>query len=293
MRARAPGGVVSRFAPSPTGPLHLGHALSALTAEGVARAAGGTFLLRIEDTDSGRSRPEHEAALLADLAWLGVRWDAPPRRQSDHRADYLAAADSLAARGLAYPCSCTRRQVAEAGARPGLDGLVYPGTCRGRPITDRRPGDALRLDLASALRGAPPLAFAEVGPLHPGRHAVDPMSLLARAGDPVLIRKESGDPAYHLAVTHDDAVQGVTHVVRGDDLWSATPLHVLLQWLCGHPTPTYHHHDLIRDEDGRRLAKIDGARALRTYRDAGLSAAEVRALVGWDSSTSAPSRTAV
>lgn len=284
---------VSRFAPSPTGPLHLGHALSALTAERVAREAGGTFLLRIEDTDSTRARPEHEAAILADLAWLGIRWDARPRRQSDHRAEYLAAADALAARGLLYPCSCTRRQIAEAGARPGTDGLVYPGTCRGRSMADRRPGDALRLSLAAALEHAPPLAFEEVGPLHPGRHAVDNVALIRDIGDPVLIRKHTGDPAYHLAVVHDDALQGVTHVVRGDDLWSATPLHVLLQWLSGHPTPTYHHHDLIRDRAGRRLAKIDGDRALGAYRAAGLSPADVRALVGWDGSTSAPSRTAV
>ena len=287
------GAVVSRFAPSPTGPLHLGHALSALTAEQVARAAGGTFLLRIEDTDSTRVRPEHEDAILADLAWLGVRWDAPPRRQSDHRADYLDAAAALAGRGLLYPCSCTRRQIAEAGAAPGTDGLVYPGTCRGRPMADRRPGDALRLDLAASLADAPALAFEEAGPLHPGRHAVDPGALIRGTGDPVLTRKDTGDPAYHLAVTHDDALQGVTHVVRGDDLWTATPLHVLLQWLRGHPTPIYHHHDLVRDEDGRRLAKIDGARALGAYREAGLSQTDVMALIGWESSTSAPSRTAV
>lgn len=285
--------VVSRFAPSPTGRLHLGHALSALTAERVAREAGGTFLLRIEDVDSTRSRPEHEAAILEDLAWLGVAWDAPPRRQSDHRAAYLAAADALAARGLLYPCSCTRRDVARAGAHPGIDGLVYPGTCRGRAMSDRRPGDALRLDLAAALHGAPPLAFEEVGPLHSGIHRVDPDALIGGTGDPVLVRKETGDPAYHLAVTQDDAVQGITHVVRGDDLWSATPLHVLLQWLGGLPTPLYHHHDLVRDADGRRLAKIDGARALRAYRDAGTLPSEVKAFIGWSSSTSAPPRTPV
>ena len=160
-------------------------------------------------------------------------------------------------------------------------------------MSDRRPGDALRLDLGAALRGAPPLAFEETGPLHPGRHRVDPATLLAQIGDPVLVRKETGDPAYHLAVTHDDADQGVTHVVRGDDLWSATPLHVLLQHLRGLPTPVYHHHALVRDAAGRRLAKIDGDRALGAYRAAGLSPAEVMSLAGWDSSTSAPSRTAV
>lgn len=285
--------IVSRFAPSPTGPLHLGHALSALTAERAAREAGGTFLLRIEDTDSERSRPEHEAAILEDLSWLGLRWDAPPRRQSEHRADYLAVAAGLAAAGLLYPCSCTRRQVLDAGARPGTDGLVYPGTCRGRPMASRSPGDALRLDLARALRDAPPLSFHEAGPLHPGRHAVDPGALMTGTGDPVLVRIGTGDPAYHLAVTHDDAAQGVTHVVRGVDLWTATPLHVLLQWLRGLPAPVYHHHDLIRDAAGRRLAKIDGARALRTYREGGRSPDDVRELIGWDVSTSAPPRTAV
>lgn len=281
----------TRFAPSPTGPLHLGHALSALTVRAVADAHRGEALLRIEDTDGTRCRPAHEAAIHDDLAWLGLTWDGPVRRQSEHRAAHLAAVDALGP--LAYPCSCTRRQVADAGARPGLDGLVYPGTCRGRPIADRRPGDAVRLDVAAALRDVPPLLFDEVGPLHPGAHEADPETLIARIGDPVLLRRETGDPAYHLAVVVDDAAQGITHVVRGDDLWHATGVHRLLQHALGLPTPIYHHHDLIRDEGGRRLAKIDGARALSTYRAAGASLEEVRSLVGWDSSTSAPSRTAV
>ena len=285
--------VRSRFAPSPTGPLHLGHALSALTAERIARDRAGAFLLRIEDTDSTRCRPEFEAAILDDLEWLGVRWEGPVRRQSDHREAYLRAARTLAARGMLYPCSCTRRRIAEAGARPGPEGMVYPGTCRSRPMDDRRPGDALRLDLAKALAGAPPLIFAEEGPLHAGEHRVDGADLIDGIGDPVLIRKDTGDPAYHLAVVHDDAVQGITHVVRGDDLWAATPLHRLLQHIMGLPVPVWHHHGLIRDADGKRLAKIDGARALSAYRAAGMTPQDVKSLIGWSSSRGAPSATEV
>lgn len=281
----------SRFAPSPTGPLHLGHALSALTAERVARERGGHFLLRIEDTDSTRCRPEHVAGILDDLRWLGLRWDGDVRRQSDHRAEYLAVADRLAARGLLYPCSCTRRQIVEAGAAPGHEGLVYPGTCRGRPISDRRPGDALRLDLAAATRAMPELRFTEEGPLHPGRHRVDPDELIERTGDPVLVRKDTGDPAYHLAVVHDDAVQRITHVVRGEDLWNATPLHRVLQHVLGLPVPVWHHHDLIRDGDGRRLAKVDGSRAIGSYRAAGLTPQGVLELIGWSNSRADPSPT--
>ena len=160
-------------------------------------------------------------------------------------------------------------------------------------MADRREGDALRLDLARALEAAPALAFEETGPLHVGIHDVDPDALLRDLGDPVLVRKGTGDPAYHLAVIHDDALQGITHVVRGDDLWFATPLHRLLQHVMGLPVPVWHHHRLIRDEAGRRLAKIDGARAIAAYREAGASPSDVRALIGWDSSTSAPSRTPV
>ena len=285
--------VRSRFAPSPTGPLHLGHALSALTAERVARDGGGSFLLRIEDLDGTRCRPEHEQGIYDDLHWLGVEWDGDVRRQSDHRDEYLRAADGLAARGLLYPCSCTRRQIADAGARPGPEGVVYPGTCLGRPMSDRQPGDALRLDLARSLDAAPTLEFIEEGPLHRGRHLVDRVDLVEEIGDPVLIRRETGDPAYHLAVVHDDALQGITHVVRGDDLWRATPLHRLLQHLLGLEVPVWHHHDLIRDETGKRLAKVDGARALAAYRAAGLSPQDVLSLIGWSSSTGAPSVTAV
>ncbi|EAR50402.1 glutamyl-/ glutaminyl-tRNA synthetase [Oceanicola granulosus HTCC2516] len=280
--------MITRFAPSPTGPLHLGHAFSALTGQARAQAAGGSFLLRIEDLDRARSRPEWEAQIFDDLHWLGCRWPTPVRRQSDHLADYEAALERLAARGLLYPCSCTRGDIRAALSAPqegvpvGPDGIVYPGTCRGRPMTSRRPGDALRLDMARAAELVARLAFTETGPGHAGRHEVRTAELVESAGDIVLGRRDTGSVAYHLAVVHDDALQGVSEVVRGADLFEATPLQVLLQALLGLPTPTYHHHDLIRDAQGRRLAKRDDARAIATYRAEGMSPAEVRRMFGFD-----------
>jgi glutamyl-Q tRNA(Asp) synthetase len=274
--------VRTRFAPSPTGLLHLGHAYSALTVWRVAAEADGTALLRIEDTDSTRCRPEYEAAIYDDLHWLGLDWPEPVRRQSGHRADYNAVLATLGDRGLLYPCSCSRRDIAEAGAVVGWDGMVYPGTCRHRNMADARPGDAFRLDLDRALEAAGPLSeFVETGPLHPGAWRPDPDELMANVGDPVLQRKETGDPAYHLACPHDDAEQEITHVVRGADLWNATFLHVTLQTLMGWPVPVYHHHDLVRDEHGTRLAKIAHSRAINAFRDDGLSPAELRTLVGF------------
>tara|TARA_R100000322_G_scaffold28564_6_gene18374 strand:- start:548 stop:1372 length:825 start_codon:yes stop_codon:yes gene_type:complete len=274
--------VRTRFAPSPTGYLHLGHAYSALTVGQIAAEFCGSALLRIEDTDSTRCRPEYDAAIFEDLRWLGLDWPEPVWRQSDHSSDYDATLTTLAARGLLYPCSCSRRDVAEAGATPGWDGLVYPGTCRSRPMKDARPGDALRLNLARALEATGPLpAFTETGPQHAGTHQPDPEALLAKIGDPVLRRKGTGDPAYHLACPQDDAAQGITHVVRGADLWHATFLHVVLQTLMGWPVPTYHHHDLIRDESGTRLAKIAHSRAIRAFRDDGMSPADIRRMVGF------------
>jgi glutamyl-Q tRNA(Asp) synthetase len=275
----------TRFAPSPTGPLHLGHAFSALTAHDLARAAGGRFLLRIDDIDQSRARPEWEAAILEDLAWLGLDWDAPPWRQTDHLPDYRAALDRLAARGLTYPCSCRRRDIEAAASAPqegvpthGPDGRIYPGTCRGRPMSDLRNGDAIRLDLARAL---PVLdtAFRETGPAHAGRHAVRTADLLARVGDPVLARPNLG-ASYHLSVVIDDAAQAITHVIRGEDLFEASALHTALHTLLGTPVPVFHHHRLIRDETGKRLAKRDDARAIRTYRSEGATPADIRRLVG-------------
>lgn len=278
----------TRFAPSPTGPLHLGHAFAAILAHDMARAAGGSFLLRIEDIDRTRSRPEWETGIIADLAWLGLAWEPPVMRQSDRLPAYRAALQALWDRGLLYPCSCTRRDIAEAalapqeGARTGPDGPVYPGTCRGRPRTGPLPEGALRLDLAMALATLPPPGFVEIGAGphgETGRIAPDPATLPGRIGDVVLARRDFGT-SYHLSVVVDDAAQGITHVTRGEDLFEATVVHVVLQGLLGLPTPVYRHHRLIRDATGRRLAKRDDARALSRYRAEGASPADIRRMVG-------------
>ncbi|MCK8783053.1 tRNA glutamyl-Q(34) synthetase GluQRS [Roseomonas sp. NAR14] len=276
---------VTRFAPSPTGLLHLGHAHSALSGWRAAREAGGRFLLRLEDIDPGRCRPEFAEAILDDLHWLGLDWDGPVRRQSAHLGEYRDALAALERRGLLYPCFCTRaaiaREVAASAHAPhGPDGPLYPGTCR-RLDPDARAArlargepHALRLDMARALAAVPgPLSFDEAGV---GRQACDP----ARFGDAVLARKDA-PASYHLCVTHDDALQGVTLVTRGEDLRPATDLHRLLQALQGWPEPAYAHHRLLADSSGRRLAKRHGAPALRALREAGRSPAEVRALAGW------------
>lgn len=281
--------MITRFAPSPTGPLHLGHAYSAMLAQDMARAAGGTFLLRIEDLDAARCRPEWEAAIFDDLRWLGLDWPRPVMRQSARAPAYAAALTALAKRGLVYPCSCTRGDIRAAlsapqeGAPPlGPDGPVYPGTCRGRPMSDQRPGDALRLDMGRAVAMVDPkvLTHDETGTQEPGRRLVAPDQLAAGVGDIVLGRRDTGAASYHLAVVVDDAAQGVTHVVRGEDLAEATAIHVLLQALLDLPTPVYHHHRLIRDAAGKRLAKRDDARAIALFRAEGLSPADLRRLVG-------------
>lgn len=275
----------TRFAPSPTGLLHLGHAFSALTAFG--RAAGGEMLLRIEDIDTARCRPAFEAAIYEDLAWLGVRWPRPVMRQSERRGAYEAALARLGAQGLIYPCGCTRGDIRAALSAPqagapvdGPDGPVYPGTCRGRGMVGARAGDAIRLNMARAVAALPALpVFTETGPAHAGRHALSAAHLLARIGDVVLARRDIGT-SYHLAVVVDDAAQGITEVVRGEDLFEATFLHVLLQTVLGLGVPGYHHHRLITDEAGKRLAKRDDARAIAAYRAAGASPQELRAMVG-------------
>ena len=264
---------VTRFAPSPTGFLHLGHAFSALT----AWDRPGRCLLRIEDIDRPRCRPEFAAAIEEDLHWLGLRWPRPVWRQSDRMAHYAAALERLIALGVCYPCRCTRAEIRAALAAPqeGAAAEVYPGTCRGRAMAEAGPGDAIRLDTGRALALAGGLWFTEAGPLHPGRHAADPRAL----GDVVLARRDIGT-SYHIAVVVDDAAQGVTEVVRGVDLFEATALHRLLQALLGLPVPGYFHHDLVRDAQGRRLAKRDDARAIRRFRDDGATPAEVAAMVG-------------
>jgi glutamyl-Q tRNA(Asp) synthetase len=292
------GGFVTRFAPSPTGPLHLGHAYSALLAHDMARANGGRSLLRIEDIDRARSRPDWERQLIDDLHWLGIRWDEVPVRQSDRLPAYQAALDALWQRGLLYPCTCTRRDIETAlsapqeGAEPpsGPDGLIYPGTCRDRmarnPATHARPHDTvLRLDMARAIAADMqhgPLSYRETG-LGPagatGLIEIPPEDMLAGVGDFVIARRDMGT-SYHLSVVLDDAAQGVTHVIRGADLTEATRIHVLLQRLMRLPMPVYHHHRLIRDDHGKRLAKRDDARALAKYRAEGATPDDIRRMVG-------------
>lgn len=274
----------TRFAPSPTGPLHIGHAFSAILAHDMARRAGGQFLLRMEDTDLERSRPEWDRLIQEDLRWLGLSWDAPIHRQSEHIESYNARLDVLNARGLLYPCSCTRTDIRAALAAPqeGVAHQVYPGTCRGRPMSDRQPGDALRLDLSRALDalGTAELRFAETGQTHAGLQCVDRETALRTIGDIVLCRKGDGIVAYFLASAFDDADQAISHVIRGEDLFDFTPVQVILQHLFGLPTPTYHHHRLIRDDTGKRLAKRDDARAIRTYREDGATPEDIRRMVG-------------
>jgi glutamyl-Q tRNA(Asp) synthetase len=276
--------IVTRFAPSPTGFLHVGHAASALAGRLAAKRANGRFLLRIEDIDAARCRPAFEAAIYEDLAWLGLSWECPVRRQSEHMADYAAALGRLRSLGILYPCFCTRQDIAveiaaAAGAPHGPDGPLYPGTCRGLPPEeraarmDRGLPYALRLDAAAAARLTGPLTWEEDGR---GTVAVDPTRLV----DAVLARKDIA-ASYHLAVTVDDALQDVTLVTRGEDLFHATHLHRLLQALLGLAAPDYAHHILLTNADGRRLAKRDGALALRALRLAGRTPAEVRAMAGF------------
>ena len=283
---------VTRFAPSPTGPLHLGHAYSAMLAHDLARAAHGTFLLRMEDIDRSRARPEWDARIADDLHWLGLSGPEPVMRQSERLEHYRAALSRLWERRLLFPCLCARRDILAAASAPhegeppmGPDGIVYPGTCRGRDRGGPLPaGAVLRLDMAAALAaiGDAPLAFDETGSGPDGEHgriAIDRDRLRAEVGDVVLARREMGT-SYHLSVVLDDAAQGITDVVRGQDLFAATAVHVVLQRLLGLGTPVYHHHGLIRDEAGRRLAKRDDARAIRLYREAGATPEDIRRIVG-------------
>lgn len=250
---------VTRFAPSPNGRLHLGHALSAIVAHDLARASGGRFLLRIEDIDGPRSRPELADEFRRDLEWLGLEWEEVPA-QSTRLASYAAAAEALKARGLFYPCTCTRKEIEEAGAVPGLEGLIYPGICKLRAPDPTRPA-AWRLDAERAL--------AEVGPLTWDDALAGPQVLdLAGLGDVVLVRKDL-PASYHLAVTLDDAADGVTLVTRGADLFAASHIHRTLQALLGLAVPRWHHHPLLTDGTGEKLAKRRGSPALAERREAG------------------------
>ena len=274
--------IVTRFAPSPTGYIHLGHAYSAIFAWRLARQQNGKFLLRIEDIDSERCRPEFEEAIFEDLHWLGLDWDGQPRRQSDNMGDYKRALDKLSALDLLYPCYCTRKEIlAEIsnadGAPHSVDGLVYPGTCKVMTREEREARMAnglpyaLRLDMekASALTGPVVWADREEGE----------QTLSFAAGDIVIARKDI-PTSYHLAVTLDDHRQRITLVTRGKDLFQATHIHRLLQNLLGLNTPEWHHHKLITNEEGSRLSKRGRALTVRALRRAGESPDSVRAMVG-------------
>jgi glutamyl-Q tRNA(Asp) synthetase len=267
---------VTRFAPSPSGHLHLGHAHAAL----FASALGDRFLLRIEDIDRTRCKPEFERAILEDLAWLGLAWDAPVRRQSDHFDDYADALAKIDGMDLIYPCFCTRSDIANAEDAPhGPDGPIYPGTCRDLSLGERAQriavgkSYALRLDVAKAIHMTGPLAWHD-------RDLGVMQATPQEFGDVVLARKDT-PTSYHLAVTVDDDVQGITLVTRGEDLRAATHVHRLLQALLGLHTPDYRFHKLLTDASGRRLAKRDRAATLRSLRAEGLSPEEVRRRAGF------------
>ncbi len=258
--------VVSRFAPSPTGRLHMGHGFSAILAHDFARARGGQFLLRIEDIDGTRSRPEHVATIVEDLRWLGLTWDGAVMFQSARRDIYAAALERLREMGLLYRCYCTRSEIAEALSAPHGTVAVYPGTCRDAP--ERDAPHCWRLDMAAAVARCGALSWTD--------HGRGVANAALAQGDVVLARKDA-PASYHLAVTVDDAAQGVTDVVRGRDLFEATHVHRLLQALLGLPVPRWWHHDLLVGADGQRLAKRHGAPTLAALRAAGVDGAGVAA----------------
>jgi len=272
--------ITERFAPSPTGLLHLGHAYSALLAYRSARLAGGRFVLRIEDIDFNRSKSFFETQIYDDLKWLGIDWDGPVLRQSERQNAYDSAIQKLWQDNYLYACACTRKDIAitaapQEGGAPlvGPDGIIYPGTCRNKIRSSHIPDLALRLDTYhienkifsfESIEGAI-ISFSK-------------KDMIKNIGDVVLARKDIGI-SYHLAVVLDDAAQGVTHVTRGEDLFEATKIHVVLQNILGLPTPIYHHHKLIRDETGKRLAKRDDARSIKSYRESGLTVDQVLKLM--------------
>lgn len=274
----------TRFAPSPTGPLHLGHAYSAIVAHDMARAVGGQFLLRMEDTDLQRSKPEWDAQIIDDLTWLGLTWDGPVLRQSQQLRSYDVELKKLDDLGLLYPCSCSRADIRAALAAPqeGVAHELYPGTCKHREMTSRQPGDALRLHLNRALdlfQGPLP-QFVETGTTFAGTHKITRDQAFSQIGDVVLSRKGEDIIAYFLASAIDDFRQGISHVVRGEDLFDFTQIQVILLSLLRMEIPIYHHHGLIRDENGKRLAKRDDARAILKYREDGATPQDVRTMVG-------------
>jgi len=278
--------IVTRFAPSPTGYLHMGHAYSAMLAWKQAMDSDGHFILRMEDIDQSRCLPEFEDGIREDLSWLGLSWDVPVRRQSDHFDDYAAILERLYSRELLYPCFCTRKEIMAEVARSksaphGPDGPAYPGTCKHMSASDRdnhftaEKPYALRLNMEKALAGVnlSNLTFLE---RDKGHIQCDPSAF----GDVVLARKDT-PTSYHLAVTLDDALQGINLVVRGQDLFEATHIHRLLQHLLDLPTPEYLHHGLVSDMKGRRLSKRDKDATIRSLRENGYSLEEVKKLSGF------------
>ena len=269
---------IFRFAPSPNGRLHLGHAYSAWLNEQAAMATGGRFLLRLEDIDATRCTEALVQHCINDLSWLGLAWEQPVRVQSEHLGDYHAALADLRARGLLYPCFCSRSEIESSSTARDPDGApLYPGTCKGLTAPDLARPHSWRLDMAAALAAAPGqhhyTRFALPG-MKEDRITADP----ARWGDAVLGRKDIG-VSYHIAVVVDDALQGVTHIIRGQDLEAATDLHVLLQALLGLPTPRYHHHALLRAPEGDKLSKSKGSETLDDLRASGATPASIRALL--------------
>jgi glutamyl-Q tRNA(Asp) synthetase len=276
------GSTITRFAPSPTGLLHIGHAASAWFAWNRAQETGGTFLLRIEDIDTARCRPEFETAIYEDLKWLGLDWPLPVRRQSDHFGEYQSCLNKLDEAGLLYPCFCTRKQIEDEIARSpsaphGPEGALYPGTCRTFSKAEREDKigsgipHALRLDVAKATSMTGPLRWRD---LEKGWQDAKPETL----GDVVLARKDT-PVSYHLCVTHDDALQGVTLVTRGEDLFPATHIHRLLQALLGYETPEYCHHPLLRDASGQRFAKRNKSVTLRSLKERDFSPEELSLMI--------------
>jgi glutamyl-Q tRNA(Asp) synthetase len=266
--------IVTRFAPSPTGRLHIGHGWSALMAHDLARGAGGVFRLRIEDIDGARSREEHVAGIVEDLTWLGIAWDGEVVRQSERLGHYADALERLKAMGLVYPCFCTRADIAGSASAPhGPEGPVYPGTCRALTEGERaarivQEPHAWRIDMARAVARADALTWQDADG---GIIVADPLA----AGDVVLARKDA-PTSYHLAATLDDAAMGINFVLRGSDLIAATGIHRLLQALLDLPTPLYRHHGLLVDAHGKRLAKRSGGIQLAQLRAGGMDPARLR-----------------
>ena len=284
-----------RFAPSPTGFLHLGHALSALMAWSSARKADGEFILRIEDIDTTRCREEYVEAIYSDLEWLGIKWPSPVMRQSHRGEVYSETLQVLIDLGVCYPCRCSRRDILDALAAPQVDKVdtcslqhsksVYPGTCRKRLISESGPNDAIRLNMAMAIQmlggfeSVTKLQFTEIGEQYFGSHCLDPRQLLMSCGDIVLARKDI-KTSYHLSVVVDDSDQRITHVTRGSDLFEATQIHRLLQALLDIKPPIWNHHHLLLDKSGRRLAKRNKSMAIRELRNQGTSPCEIIQMFG-------------